>query len=65
MRTLNEEGAYEGHILTKRKDGTMFWAILKGKSFDHSQYGRMYTCCRDDLTSLKLKEKQVEVCSSE
>lgn len=60
MTSLNETGSYEGHIPTRRKDGSVFWSLLKAKAFVHSEYGKMYICVRTDLSSIQKIEKQVE-----
>ena len=54
---LNKDGAWQGQVLSRRKDGTEFWAFSSVTTFEHPTYGRVWVAARQDISAQKQAEE--------
>jgi PAS domain S-box-containing protein len=53
----NRETKYE--VQNRKKDGTLFWCRVHSSKFEHPEYGTVYISVQDDITELKLAEREL------
>ncbi len=51
------EAKYEVH--NRKKDGTPFWCRVHSSKFEHPEYGTVYVSIQDDITELKIAEREL------
>ena len=66
INSLIKSGKWEGEVLNKRKDGSLFWSRAKVSEFDHYEYGRVWISIHENIddiknTSIRLEESQREL----
>ncbi len=54
---LNQQGSWQGEILSARKDGTRFWCSASVTTFEHDTYGTVWVAARQDITGRKQIEE--------
>lgn len=53
MAALAKNGAWEGEVFNRKKDGSTFWCYATVTSFEHHAYGSVWVSVHRDITELK------------
>lgn len=53
IRSLEEQGRWNGEVHNVRKDGTSFWTRSDVSTFEHAQYGTVWISVQSDVTERK------------
>ncbi len=56
IEILNQNGSWQGEVLSIRKDGTSFWCSASITTFEHDTHGTVWVAARQDIT----RRKQIE-----
>jgi PAS domain S-box-containing protein len=56
---IEESGETKYEVQNRKKDGTLFWCRVHSSRFEHPEYGTVYISVQDDITELKLAEREL------
>jgi PAS domain S-box-containing protein len=65
LKTLEREGAWQGEIKNRRKDGTTFWSNASVTAFDHVRHGWTFVSVHSDITERKQAQKALRQANDE
>lgn len=51
ITALSETGIWSGEVLNIKKDGTTFWSQVNVTTFEHPEFGTVWICVTQDITS--------------
>lgn len=57
MAELTRYGLWQGEILNRRKDGSIFWSSATVSTFDHPAFGKVWLSILQDISALKHAEQ--------
>ena len=53
---LKAKGNWNGDVLNRKKDGTLFWCHVNISAFDHPQFGKVWLSIQEDINTRKSAE---------
>ncbi len=60
IQSLKKDGAWNGELLNRKKDGTTFWTSTHVSAFSDKEYGSLWVAYQSDITELKVAELERE-----
>jgi PAS domain S-box-containing protein len=61
IQHLKNNRIWQGELLNKRKDGTVWWGHVNLSAFKHPQFGRVWIAIGQDITARKMAEQAMRI----